>query len=351
MDIASLRILRMALGTSLSLMFSQMIAWQMSFIAAVFTMFVLALPLPAPRLAAGVKFVLALVIAVHGGLLLLPLVLDQRWVGILLVTLVLFYSFYFTAKGGSAVIGMFVTVGLALAMAVGSVTIDGAIAAAGGASIGAVAGISFVWIAHALLPDSMAAPAGIPQRADRPAAPEVDLAGARRSALRSLVIIMPVLLWFLLSSASASYLAVMIKVASMAQQAEADQTKTAGKSLLLSTVIGGVAAVIAWQLLSIWPSLLLFTLLVGLAGLVIGRRIFAGPGMHPAAGTWSYGYLTMLIVLAPAVQDSIGGSTAEVAFWSRLAMFFWATAYSVIAVTVFDAFWRQKPAVPATAAS
>jgi hypothetical protein len=36
------------------------------------------------------------------------------------------------------------------------------------------------------------------------------------------------------------------------------------------------------------------------------------------------------------------GSSADVAFWSRLAMFFYATIYGIVAVTVFDAFWRRK---------
>ena len=46
-SIASVRILRLALGTALSLWFSQAVGWQMSFIAPVFTLLVLALPLPA----------------------------------------------------------------------------------------------------------------------------------------------------------------------------------------------------------------------------------------------------------------------------------------------------------------
>ena len=239
-------------------------------------------------------------------------------------------------------VGAFATVGIALATAVGTVSIDGALAAAGGLGVGAVVGVLFVWIAHAILPDSSAAPISKPSVVPAAKPPKPNPAAARRNALRSLAIVMPVLLWFLLSSASASYLAVMIKVASMGQQAEADQTKQAGKSLLVSTVIGGIGAIIAWQVLSIWPSLLMYTLLIALAGLLMGPRIFAGPGMHPAAGTWSYGYLTMIIILAPAVMDGTTGSTADAAFWSRLGMFFYATIYGVIAVSVFDAFWPRK---------
>ncbi len=44
----------------------------------------------------------------------------------------------------------------------------------------------------------------------------------------------------------------------------------------------------------------------------LGRQVvnFAGPGMHPAGAIWSYGYLTMIVVLAPAVLDSQAGAAA-----------------------------------------
>ena len=341
-DIASLRILRLALGTALSMLISQIINWPMSFIAPVFTMFILALPFPAPSLKGGVKFVVVLVAFAYAGLALLPFVLNQRWVGILLLTLALFHSFYFTARGGSAVLGTFATLGLAIATSVGTVTIDGALQVVNGLSIGAIFGIAFVWVAHAALPDSSARAEPVQDGAPPPKSPKPDLHFARLHALRSLLIVMPIILWFLLSSASASYAALLIKVASMGQQASLDQTKNAGKSLLLSTLIGGAAAIIGWQILSIWPSLIMYVLLVGLAALVMGPMIFSGRGMHPAAATWSYAFLTMIVILAPAVMDGQGGASADSAFWSRFQMFIIATLYGVGAVFVFDALWPTK---------
>ncbi|MGI9261411.1 MAG: DUF2955 domain-containing protein [Woeseiaceae bacterium] len=345
LDIASLRILRLALGTALSMWFSQIVNWPMSFIAPVFTMFILALPFPAPSFKGGIKFVVVLVVCAYAGLALLPFVLNQRWVGVLLLTLALFHSFYFTARGGSAVLGTFATVGLAIATSVGTVTIDGALQVVSGLTVGAVFGIAFVWIAHAILPDSSARakPAQDAQDvAAPPKAPAPDLRDARRHAFRSLLIVMPIILWFLLSSASASYAALLIKVASMGQQASLDQTKDAGKSLLLSTLIGGAAAVIGWEVLSIWPSLIMYVLLIGLAALIMGPRIFAGQGMHPAAATWSYAFLTMIVILAPAVLDGQAGSSADAAFWSRFQMFIIATLYGVGAVFIFDALWPTR---------
>ena len=342
MDIASVRILRMALATALSMWFSQAVNWPLSFLAPVFTMFILALPLPALSFKNGVKFVLVLVVCAYAGLALLPFILNQRMVGIGLLAIALYHSFYFTARGGSPVLGAFATLGLALTTSIGTVSIDAVLGVLQGLSIGAVFGIAFVWVGHAILPDSCARTETAQAPAVKAETAEPDLAAARRNAWRSFMIVMPVIIWFLLSSASASYVAVMIKVASMGQQAGLDQTRQAGRSLLFSTFIGGVGAIIGWQVLSIWPSLIMYTLLIGLAGLVMGPKTFAGPGMHPQGATWSYGYLTMIVILAPAVLDGQAGASADVAFWSRLGMFILATLYAIGAVFIFDTLWPPK---------
>lgn len=346
MSPASVRILRLALGTSLALWLSQAYAWDMSFIAPVLALFLLSLPLPAPTFAKGAGFVVVLFASLCAGLLLLPFIMYYRWAGVLLLGLALFWTFYFTARGGSAVLGTLATVGIALATAVGTVSIDAVLAAIKGVGFGAVVALLFVWIAHALLPDSLA---GRPQGPAPPrpaAAAEPDPVEARQSALRSLAIVLPVALWFLLSSASSAYAPVMIKVASMGQQATNEGTRQAGRSLILSTLIGGVGAIIGWQVLQIYPSLSIYALLVALAALMMGGRIFEGAGMHPQAATWSYAYLTMIVILAPAVLDSATGAAAGVKFVDRLVMFAGATLYAVAAVYVVDAFSasaRRRP--------
>ena len=231
MNIAHVRILRLATGTALSMWVSQAVAWDLSFIAPVMTMFILALPLPALTLKMGIKFLAAMSLSMYASLLLLPWLLDYPLVGLLLLVLALFWSFYFTAKGGSPVLGTFVTVGLALSTAVGSVSVDATLMLISGLLMNASIGIVFVWIAHALLPDSLGggfpAPAG-PKAQD---AGGVDLSAARWSAFRSLLIVFPIALWFMLSGGSTSYVPVMIKVASMGQQATNEGARLAGRSL------------------------------------------------------------------------------------------------------------------------
>ena len=98
MEIAHLRILRMACATSLCMFVSQVYSWPMSFIAPVFTMFILALPMPAMKLSGGIKFIIVFMASLYAALLLLPVVVHYKFAGLLLVALALYHSFYYTAK-------------------------------------------------------------------------------------------------------------------------------------------------------------------------------------------------------------------------------------------------------------
>ena len=173
----------------------------------------------------------------------------------------------------------------------------------------------------------------------KPPAPPPDPSTAGRRALRSLAVVFPAALAFLFMSGSPSYTVVMIKVATMGQQATADHSRAMGRSLLESTFWGGIGAIIAWQVLAIWPSLLMYVLLVGLAALIYGRWIFQGPAVHPKFQMVSYAYLTMLVILGPAVLDGAGSSGAGGAFWSRLALFVLIAAYGTLSVWIFDTLW------------
>ena len=342
-DIASRRILRLALGTALSMGFSQLVNWPLAFIAAVFTMLMLAVPLPAPTLKKGTKFVLALVLPAYAGMLLLPFLIYARWAGILLVILALFGSFYYSARGGSPVMGMFMTLGVTMVVTVGSVSADAMLLVVNGLAVGAAAGITFVAIAHALLPD-LPPPQGTGAGKGPAPPPKPSRQSARRNALRSLAVVLPLVIIFLFISSSISYVVVMIKVASMGQQANARASRSMGREQLESTLWGGIGAIIAFQLMSIYSSLLLFCLLIGLACLLYGRRIFQGLAMHPKAGMWSYALLTMLIVLTPAVTSTQGDASA--AFYTRLMLFVIIAIYGTISVAVFDAFWPAKNKKP-----
>ena len=338
---AARRILRLATGTSLCLLFSQAVAWPLSFIAPVLTLVLLALPLPPLNLKKAIVFIVAMLAPmIVGGYILLPFLIHVRVVAILLVALGLFYTFYFTARGGQPVLGTFMTIGLTLVVTIGSVNSEIMMFLVQSLGICAAFAIVFTWIAHALLPDLPPDPALAGMKKPQP--PKPDPVAAGRNALRALAIVFPLAIVFLFSAGSASYTVVMIKVATMGQQATADHSRDMGKSLLASTMWGGHGAVVAWNILAVWPSLIMYTLLVALAGLIYGRWIFAGPAVHPKFQMVQYAYLTMIVILAPAVLDGMGSSGAGGAFWTRILLFVLIAVYGTLAVWIFDTLWPAK---------
>jgi hypothetical protein len=339
MDTASRRILRLALGVSLCMLFSQVVNWQLSFVAPVFAIILLSLPYPAPSLKSGLNLVLTLVVALFASRYLLPFLDHAPMVGLLLLALCLFGSFFYTAMGGSALTGTFVTVGLTLLVTVGSVSIDAYIGITKAVSFGAAVGLAFVWLAHALLPDP---PPELSAAGHHHASPKPDRLVAARSALRAMSVVFPVALLFLCWNASASYVIVIIKVATLGQQATLDDTHSAGRKMIESTVWGGVGAIVAWTVLGACPNLAMYTLLVALAGLLYGAGVFKGEGMHPKGGMWYYAFLTMVIVLAPTVGGPASGKGAAGGFWLRQMYFLALALYSSCAVAAFDAFWPGK---------
>ena len=101
------------------------------------------------------------------------------------------------------------------------------------------------------------------------------------------------------------------------------------------------------RLISLWLRMLIFLLLlIALAGLIYGRYIFKGPAVHPKFQMVSYAYLTMIVILAPAVLDGLGSSGAGGAFWSRLLLFLLIAVYGTLAVWAFDALFPGKGASP-----
>jgi hypothetical protein len=301
----------------------------------------LSLPIPPPSLKFSFLFVAKLVGAVLICQLLLPFIDHAPMAGVILVALALFGSFYYTAMGGDHMIGAFITIGLTLLTGIGSVSIDMLIELTKSLAKGASMAIFMVYVAHALLSDPPSGPSAASDHHHPPQGKPDPREGAR-SALRAMVIVFPVVLLFLTINTSASYVVVMIKVASMGQQATTDNTRAMANKLILSTVWGGIGAIIAWVVLSAFPSLIIYILLIALAGLLYGPGIFKGEGMHPKAAMWQYAFVTMIVVLAPTVGSMAKGQAAADRFWFRQCMFLGLALYGYLAVVVFDAFWSGK---------
>ena len=209
-----------------------------------------------------------------------------------------------------------------------------------GLAISVIAAAMLTALSHAIIPEP---PPSGPVARPSGATPEpADSTPAVRRAMRGLVVVLPLAIVFLAAGSSPAYTVVMIKVASMGQQATAAHGKAMGTALMMSTLLGGLGAMVGWFVLGAWPSLLIFTLLIFLAGLIYGRRIFEGDDMHPSFQVFNYAFVTLIIILAPAVQDQVTGNDAGMAFWNRMLLFVLIGVYGTLALKIYDAFWPDR---------
>ena len=339
MDTASRRILRLALGASLCMLFSQVADWPLAFLAPAVTIILLGTPYPAPSFKGGLKIYLSLVGAVLFGHLLLPFLDYAPGAGLLLLALGLFGSFYYTAMGGSSLFGVFLPIGFGFLLSIGSVSIDIYTGLTQTVAFSIAVAIAFVWIAHALLPDP---PPESSADDHHPSAAKLSQREATRSALRAFVVVFPVAFLFLCVSTSANYIPVMINVVTLGQQSSAIKSHHVGLKLVESTFWGGVGAILAWIILSACPNLAMYTLLIALAGLLYGPGIFKGEGLNAKGGMWSFAFMTMIIILAPALGSDASGASAAERFWTRQLQFMGVALYGTFAVAAFNALWPAK---------
>ena len=226
---------------ALSLIWSQVIDWPVSFLSPVFTALLLSLPLPNPTLRVAVYFSGSMLAAILLGHLLLALLDIAPLSAVLLVGLVLFTSFYGSAQGGSHLKGTFIVLSVTMVAAIGSVSIDLYIELTKALAKGLVFAFAWVWVAHLLIPD----PPGVPLVRGGQGGHALDRREAVRRALRALAVVMPVAILLLCISSSASYFVAMIKVATLGEQATYDDSRGQGRMMLESTAWAGWAALSA----------------------------------------------------------------------------------------------------------
>lgn len=339
-DAATARTLRLALGIALAQALSGAFAWPAAFLCPVLVSVLLAQPLPVPGLRAGLSVVVLLVLSLLAGLGIALVLRLAPPAGVLLLLLSLFLVFRFAAGGGSALAGKLLSLGLAAVSVVGTSSIDLAIVLVVALAVDAAIAMLLVWLAHALVPDSSA-----PGRHTAPVAAIVPSdSDSTMLGFRAILVVAPLLLWFLLVPDAASYLAVLIQVMALGQQACTDRRRGAARALILSTVIGGVSALAVWSLLRIWPALPLYTLLVLLAGLVLGRKVFTGGGLADDGPIWSYALTTMMVILGPVTGAGEGGDAAWWKFIVRVVMMMVAALYAGAAVWLFDRLLAERRA-------
>jgi len=342
LPVGARRTFRLSLTAALALVVAYGMALPLPFIAPLFAVLLTLKPAPPPGPKALLKIILAVVVTLSSGLLLTPLLVHYDSLGVLLVALGIYASTYLThARENAALIGTLLTLGITLVSAAGTVSSALSLAVIQAIVIGIAIAAVCQWIVHPLFPEP-GAPAGA-QPPARAASTDVNWI-----ALRTTLIVMPVYLLVLVNPAS--YMPLMMKSTVLAQQASIAHARNAGRELLGATLLAGLLAVLIWFGLKLAVNLWMFFLWMALFGLYIAGKFYRVLPSRRGPAFWQDVFVTLLIILGPAVQDSATGKDVYTAFITRMGLFVALTLYAWLAVYAMERLrgWRRRAATPPT---
>ena len=330
LDQTSIRILRYAIGVTLSAALAYAVNWPLSFLLPVLAAFMLSLSLPIPSLAAGLRNMLHTLMAFGLGLVFALIFLRFPFVFILMFALVMYQLYYYLNRGGS----LWLTVMGVLAVLLLSMLGNSHEGLAVGVSLHFIwtgwLTMGMVWLAYLLVPDPPSAPF--------PKAPGFRpgySAAAAEAALRSTIVILPLAtLFFALDLVS--YMLVMIFAALFILKPELAAGKQAGINSLISTLLGGAFAWMFYWLIVAVPEYYFYVVLMFLTALFFGINVFSE---RPTAKYYNSALIALLILVN-------GSMAADAAFTEkfimRVILITLAVVYIVTALKVLDRFWPAE---------
>lgn len=325
MERADKAVLRLAIGLALAVLLAYGLALPSPFGLCVMTVLMLSKPGPPMPLLKGMVVALLVAAVLATGVLMVPLLEHYASVALVLTALLLYAVFFVGLQSGSP---LAIVVVIALTAIPVAGVADQALASALGTAIALGLGVSVLVgsLSHALFPDG-ADPAA------RPAPPVVVAHTARWRAGQATLVVMPVLVLALINPAF--YLSAIIKSVLLGQQACSTGARSAGRVLVGSTLAGAGMATLAWFGLAMLPNLWMLVLWMAAAALWSGARIFGLKASALPPSFWSNALVTMLILLGPAIEDSVVGkdvghaSLVRVSLFIALALYAWAIVWAL----------------------
>lgn len=284
---------------------------------------------PGPPMPAGKLLVLAIALTVilGVGLLLAPIVAKYTPVGLLLVVVGLFVSSRLSLAGESAAVGTLLAMGLTLISALGVTSLALAQTLVTMLVLGVVIAVVSQWVIYPFFPE------------DSASAPEIEAATAALSidaqrAWRSVMVSMPAYLFLLINPTG--HTPVMMKSILLSQSESVQDARESATELLGSTCLGGLLAIVLWFGLQLAPRLDIFALWVLLVMLYIASKLYVQGETRFSQQFWIDTGVTLLILLGPAVADSVVGKDPYQAFLFRFGMFLLVALYAWAAMATLN---------------
>ena len=336
-DVRSRRVLRFAVGITLSTALAYLIGFELPFLVPILVAMLLGAPAPGPSFRAGVAFVAPIAVAAFVGVLLTRYLLQYRVIFLLIEFLVLWLIFYGLAGGAAPLRMVWLLIAALLIPLMGTASIGLSVGIALGLVEGAIIALVSTWLSFGLLPDSPEHPATVTGGLDAKPAKQVPPPEARAAfARRSLLVLYPLMLLFFVMGWTDQAVVLLFAALLSLLPSFAAGWKV-GKNMIVGNLIGGVVAIVFYQLLLVWPSINAFLLLTFLSALIFAEVIFSD---RPVAPLFKTGFNTVLLLVGMSV--TIVGTDASSKFYTRIAQIMLAVIYVAAAFGWLEFLERKR---------
>jgi hypothetical protein len=335
MTLQTVQTLRLAFGVWAAIAVAYGMAWQLSFIAPLFATIFLLFPVwigwkMAVRLLVRLSFSLLL------GIMISEVFLDFPVICILLYGLLFFFIYYNDTPSAPPFAAMFMTLGITIVpmMGLSGAGLPHFIAMALFINMGV--GLVFAWLFHTLIPNSLAqqsiqappgkkpAPLPLPPREER----------IRLALTSTIVALTAVVIFFSLNLVA--YAFAMIQICFMVGESSTNASVQALKANALACCIGGVAIIIAFNLLVAVPTYPFLLALTLLFTLFFSRQMFGGGKLAKA---YISGLTTFLVLLGTSTMVDKVASTN---FYLRIAQILFAGLFAVAGLILVEHLLRPR---------
>ena len=330
------RVFRLTFGIAASTAAAYGLAWPFAFMTPMLTASFLAAPVPRPTIGALFAFPVMIFAGLAIAFCVASVTLAQPILALTAVMLMIFRCFYLMSIGVSRGFLTWVLMGLLLIPAMAVESLELALTLTTGLFMSGLIAMLFVWLSHAIVPD----PVGVtkPTPATPPPLDDAGKARAAKHAFLRTLVILP-LQFHVMIGQNTSDLKILIFAAMLIQSPNLTAGLQGGKAMILGNAFGGIAAMIIYELLVLFPSYFFLILLFTLLGLVFGREIFGATKWGKICG----GGLSTVILLIGLGTMPFGDETGE-ALYSRIWQVFLAAVYVVFAfhLVAFISGWNAQ---------
>ena len=338
------RCYRLAFGVGLVTAIAYGAAMKLGFVSVLLAAMFVAVPGPPVAVKAGFALISVMIFTSIWGLLVAEVILHAPDAGIIVIMAGIAIAGVVATKPGKGLIATLMVLGNTVIAVIAYQSSATAVAVAKSLVAGVAIGVLISQIAHVFFPEDPR-PAKPPVAAAA-AAPE-DAGQSSWIGLRSALIMLPPVL-LALNNPSA-YIVLLMKGSALTQQVGTGSARAVALELVLSTALGGALSVLIWWVLSLWPGLFLFVMLLALVTLWIARPMYGAVKSKYRFEHWLNVLVTLVILIGPAVADADPSANIQREMLSRLLSFILLSLYAAGMVHLLDSFRERRRAAASDA--